>query len=114
MAAGEVVAYAARLSLSEALYVACRLWGRETAYSRMRILLDSGAFTIVEDDEVWEYAADCKCRLPISLGDCYTLATAKKYRVRPLFLKPEREITVNEARLREWLGPGLEPVYLTG
>ncbi len=68
---------AARLSLTEALYVACRLWGRGLASERLRLLLESGYITIVEDDRVWELAAECKCRIPVALGDCFTLATAK-------------------------------------
>lgn len=41
--AGDVEAYAARLSLTESLYVTCRLWGWEKALQRMRILMESEA-----------------------------------------------------------------------
>ncbi len=107
----EVEAYAVRLGLTEALYVACRLWGSEKALQRMQILLDSRTLTIIEDERIWEYVADCKCQIPISLGDCFTLATAKKYGLTPLFLRPEREILENKVKIREWLGK--EPEYLT-
>ena len=106
----EVEAYAVRLGLTEALYVACRLWGSEKALQRMQILLDSGAITIIEDEQVWNYASSCKCEVPVSLGDCYTLAAAKKYGLKPLFLKPEKEIARNLDKIKLWLGD--EPAYL--
>ena len=109
---GSVEAYAARLSLTEAFYVVCRLWGRERAEERVNLLLESGVVEIVEDEKLWEYAGDCKCRIPIALGDCYTLATAKLYAAKPLFLRPEREIVENLERVRAWLGD--TPEFLTG
>lgn len=111
IAKGAISAYVSRLSLTEVLYVTCRLWGREKALQRVQILLDSGTLTIIEDEMIWEYVADCKCRIPISLGDCFTLAMAKKYGLTPLFLRPEREILENKEKIKEWLGK--EPVYLT-
>ncbi len=103
IARGDVEAYTSRLSLTEALYVSCRLWGRDTALQRMRILLDSNTLTIIEDEEIWSQAADCKCRIPISLGDCFTFATAKRYNLTPLFLRPEKEILDNKSKIKEWL-----------
>lgn len=111
---GAVDAYAARLSLTEAFYVACRLWGRETAEERILLLLDSGLVEIVEDEHLWVYAADCKCRIPVALGDCFTLATAKLYAATPLFLRPEREITRNLERIGEWLGRKPEFILAPG
>lgn len=108
--AGDVEACAARLSLTESLYVTCRLWGWEKALQRMRILMESEAIIIIEDEKVWDYAARCKCEIPISLGDCYTLAAAKKYGLKPLFLKPEKELQENLEKIRAWLGR--EPEYL--
>ncbi len=110
LAEGAVEAYAARLSVTEAFYVACRLWGRERAEERLNLLLESGVLEIVEDEKLWEYAGDCKCRIPIALGDCYTLATAKLYAAKPLFLRPERELLENLERIRAWLGD--TPEYL--
>ena len=80
---GEVEAYVTRLSLSEALYVAFRMWGEERARQRLHIILEAGVPTPVEDVMVWQEAADCKCKLPISPGDCYTLALAKTYGLNP-------------------------------
>ncbi len=107
---GRLEAYVPRLGLVEALYVTCRLWGAERARERLRALLDSEMLEIVEDTEVWELAAECKCRVPVSLGDCYTLATAKKLHVAPLFLRPERELEENMDRIVRWLGH--RPLYL--
>ncbi|MEB3778998.1 MAG: PIN domain-containing protein [Desulfurococcales archaeon] len=107
---GDTDAYVTRLSLTEALYVTCRLWGQERALERMQTLIDSRTFTIIEDEKIWEHAANCKCQIPISLGDCYTLAAAKKYGITPLFLRAEREILRNKERIKEWLGK--QPEYL--
>ena len=112
LAGGRIEAYAARLSLTEAFYVTCRLWGREKAEERLNLLIDSGVVEIVEDERLWEYAGDCKCRIPIALGDCYTLATAKLYAAKPLFLRPERELVENISRVRDWLRD--TPEFLTG
>ncbi len=84
IASGGIEAYAVRLGLTEAFYVSCRLWGWEMAIQRMEVLLDSRMITVIKDEDVWEYAARCKCEIPISLGDCYTLAVAKKYGLKPL------------------------------
>lgn len=105
---GEVEAYVTRLSLSEALYVAFRMWGEERARQRLHIILEAGVPTPVEDVMVWQEAADCKCKLPISLGDCYTLALAKTYGLTPLFLRPEKDIKRNISKVEEWLGRPLE------
>jgi len=75
----------------------------------MQILLDSGAITIIEDEQVWNYASSCRCELPVSLGDCYTLAAAKKYGLKPLFLKPEKFVN-NLDEIKSWLGN--KPEYL--
>ena len=97
-------ALVSRLSLTEAFYVACRLWGRDVAEDRLLLLLESRVFEIVEDERVWVYAADCKCRFPIALGDCFTLATARMYAATPVFLRPEREILRVKRDIEEWLG----------
>ncbi len=110
LASGSVEGLAARLSLTEAFYVACRLWGREAAEERLLLLLESRVVEIVEDERVWVYAADCKCRLPIALGDCFTLAVARVYDATPLFLRRESELVRVEGRIREWLGR--EPAYV--
>lgn len=108
---GTAEAYAVRHSLTEALYVGCRLWGWEKALQRIELLIESRTITIIEDELVWNYAATCKCMIPVSIGDCYTLAAAKKYNLIPLFLKPEKELVKNLEKIKKWLGR--EPDYLT-
>ncbi len=105
-----VEAYASRLSIVEAFYVTCRLWGTREARERLQVLLDSEMIEIVEDNEIWEQVAECKCRIPISLGDCHTLALAKKYKIKPLFLQPEKELIENQDTITSWLGT--QPLYL--
>lgn len=110
MVEGRIEAYVSRLSLTEAGYVACRLWGMKEALERINLLANSGYITIVEDQELLTEVMQCKCKIPISLGDCHTLALASKYRLKPVFLIPEKELIANSARIREVLG--LEPCYL--
>ena len=78
---------------------------------RMQILVDSGLIVVIDDEKIWDYVASCKCEIPISLGDCFTLSVAKKYGLKPLFLRPEKEPLENPERIKTWLGR--EPEYLT-
>lgn len=107
---GDVEVYVNRLNLVEAFYVCCRLWGFERASERLQLLLDSQMLTIVELDEVWHDIARCKCLIPISIGDCTVLVTARKLHSIPLFLRPERELEDFKERIVELLG--VKPHYL--
>ena len=57
--------------------------------------------------ETAECKAECKCKIPLSLGDCATLALAKKHGLTPLFLRMEKDLRTAGGRVREWLGPEL-------
>ena len=56
------------------------------------------------------YAAECKCNISISLGDCFTLGASKRYNAIPLFLRLERELTKSEKAIEERLGRNVEYV----
>jgi len=99
--------YTSSLNLAEAYYVTCRLLGREEAETRIGLLLRSGYFNVVEAGRIWRTAALCKCRFPISLADCHTLALAKSYGLPPLFYRVEREFEDILGEIEEWVGARL-------
>ncbi len=84
------VLYANKISLAETRYVLCRGLGAEEAEKRTKALEDT--LFVVSAESVWEEASDCKCKFPISLGDCFTLATSKKLNAPAVFLRKEKEI----------------------
>ncbi len=70
---------------------------------RVRRLLNSGVISVESDDELWVSASDCKCALPISLGDCFTLSLGRVLGIT-LFLRMEREFENRVGLMREWVG----------
>ncbi|MCE4599760.1 MAG: hypothetical protein F7C81_06145 [Desulfurococcales archaeon] len=109
--AGDVIAYAARLGLTEALYVACRLWGWERALQRMQILVDSGLIVVIDDEKIWDYVASRKCEIPISSGECFYPLLSKEVRLKTPIPKTRKELLENLERIKMWLDR--EPEYLT-
>ncbi|UXD21664.1 VapC-type toxin [Ignicoccus pacificus DSM 13166] len=91
--------YASRLSLVETYYVICRGLGREEAEKRISLI--SKALSIVEAEKVWKEVGECKCKYPISLGDCFTLSTSKYLNSEALFLKREKEIEKVLSQLKQ-------------
>lgn len=90
--AGEVTAYASRVSLTEAEYVLCRKVGGARARSAVDDLLASNYLSIEDGPSVHRGAAAIKCDRAISLADCYTLAVAAEASCRPVFLFKEQEL----------------------
>ncbi len=96
--------HATTISIAEVRYILCRHLGRDEAEVRVRKLLNSGVISVESDDELWISASDCKCALPISLGDCFTLSLGKVLGISPLFLRMEREFENRVGLMREWVG----------
>jgi hypothetical protein len=67
-------------------------------------LLESRMITVVDLENLLFEIADCKCKIPLSLGDRATLALAKKHRLTPLFLRMEKDLGAAGGRIGEWLG----------
>ncbi|WP_455283878.1 PIN domain-containing protein [[Eubacterium] cellulosolvens] len=81
------------VTLSETLYVICRIDGVEKA---QRFIEECAKETVVVPSErVAPLAGHLKCRYPISLADCWALATAKAFDVPCLFAFRESEIVRN-------------------
>ncbi len=100
----DIYFHATTITLAEVRYILCRHLERDEAEVRVRKLLNSGVISVESDDELWVSASDCKCALPISLGDCFTLSLGKVLGINPLFLRIEREFENRVGLMREWVG----------
>ncbi len=78
------------VTLSECGYVLCRKEGVEKAVLFLKKCHEM--FIIAPSSKIYPVAAEFKCKYPISLADCWVLATAKIYNASALFLHKEREI----------------------
>ncbi len=65
--------------------------------------MNSGVISVESDEELWVSASDCKCALPISLGDCFTLSLGKVLGIT-LFLRMEREFEDRQGGTDEGVG----------
>lgn len=80
------------VNLTEVYYVLRRKVGAESAGRIMDDILRSGYFKVVGvSREVSKEASLCKCRYPISLPDCFSIATAKVHNTKALFRR-EKEL----------------------
>ncbi|MBP1357864.1 MAG: type II toxin-antitoxin system VapC family toxin [Sulfolobus sp.] len=87
------------INLIEVYYVLCRKVGWEKATEIIRDLLDSNYFRIVYvDDTIMSEISKCKCKYPVSLGDCASIATASANKVKAVF---RREKELEELNLDE-------------
>ncbi len=89
---GEVDAYTHELALTEMLYILCRKAGWATALEKKSQLAKSGLIHVIPTETLMEEAAKLKCERTLSLADCFTIALAKIFRCKALFVKPEKEL----------------------
>ncbi|AAY81240.1 toxin VapC [Sulfolobus acidocaldarius] len=89
---GEIRPIVSSLSLVETYYITCRALGVEKAEEVVSHLISSGLFRVVGvNRKVISEAGKCKCKYPISLTDCTTIATAKVKNTRALS-REEKEL----------------------
>ncbi len=81
------------VTLSETLYVVCRNDGIDKATKFVNECMQQAV--VVPSEGVATLAGHMKCRYPISLADCWTLATGKVSRVPCLFAFRETEVIRN-------------------
>lgn len=91
VASGRLAPYITAINMAEVHYVLCRRLGPQTARSVVEGLLNSRVVKLVEAPDLHRLAADCKCRLPIALGDCYAIALARLMGTKAYFRR-EKEI----------------------
>jgi predicted nucleic acid-binding protein len=95
---GEKV-YCCLYSLSEMVYVLCRLKGLEYTTEKINFMLSSQVVEIENTKEMAMEAGRLKCERAISIGDCSCIATAKITGSRAVFARRERDL-VNEMKKR--------------
>jgi len=78
------------VTLSEVLYILCRYEGLNPALNYIRKVVKLAS--IAPSSKVSLVAGQFKCKYPISLADCWVLATAKVYGIPSLFAQKEKEI----------------------
>lgn len=78
--------------LSEIGYILCRLHG--TKASKEIVSFIESAIIKVNPEKLFRIAAEIKCHFPISLSDCFSIATGK-YQKCPILFKPEEELSEN-------------------
>ena len=86
------------VALSEALYVICRKEGVATALNSVKEI--SKAVKIVPSERIAPMAGQFKCKYPISLADCWVLATSKVFKVPALFAFKEKELLAHIDAIR--------------
>jgi predicted nucleic acid-binding protein len=86
------ILYISALVKVELLYITCRLSGWKKAKKTIEEFLSN--FVILRAADLDEIAAQIKCRVPIALADCYTLAIGKLLSV-PTYFSSEKELTEN-------------------
>ena len=89
---GEVEAFTSQIALIEMMYILCRKTGWKIAENKKNSLLFSRMIHIVPLEELLDEVAKIKCERRISLADCCTIALARIYNCKALFVKKEREL----------------------
>ena len=79
-------------NLSQIGYILCRLHG--TKASTETISFIESAIIKVNPEKLFRIAAEIKCHFPISLSDCFSIATGK-YQKCPILFKTEEELSEN-------------------
>ena len=82
------------VTISETLYVICRMDGKEKASYYVEKCAKA-VHAIASSEIISPIAGYMKCKFPVSLADCWALATAKAFKVPCLFAFRETEILKN-------------------
>jgi len=86
------------VALSEALYVICRKEGVATALNFVMEILK--VVKVVPSERIAPMAGQFKCKYPVSLADCWVLATSKIFNVPALFAFREKELLTHIDAIR--------------
>jgi len=82
------------VTISETLYVICRMDGKEKASDYVEKCAKT-LRAIASSEIIAPLAGYMKCKFPVSLADCWALATAKSFNLPCLFALREAEILKN-------------------
>ena len=91
------------IGLCEFLYILCRRVSWRKAKRKIDLLLRSSAVRIIPMSAIWVESARIKCKVPIPLPDCHTIAAARLSKEVALFARRERETAdaMNSGKLRD-------------
>ena len=89
---GEVEVFTSQIALIEMMYILCRKAGWKIAENKKSSLLFSRMIQVVPLEELLDEVTKIKCERRISLADCCTIALARIYNCKALFVKKEREL----------------------
>jgi predicted nucleic acid-binding protein len=82
--------YITSLTLTELLYILCRKYGWKIAKKYIDDLTENLIILRLPASE--ELAAHIKCKIPIALADCYSMAVSALFSL-PVYFMKERELT---------------------
>jgi len=82
------------VTISETLYVICRMDGKEKASEYVERCART-VHSIASSEMIAPLAGYMKYKFPVSLADCWALATAKSFKLPCLFALREAEILKN-------------------
>jgi hypothetical protein len=88
------------VTISETLYVICRIDGKVKASDYVEKCAKT-VYSIASSEMISPLAGYLKCKFPVSLADCWALATAKAFNLPCLFAFREREILKNLSAINE-------------
>jgi len=97
-ARGGVELHVTYYTLSEAIYVASRIYGLAGVgdpngrANELALLVTSTAKVVEITPQMAYRAGELRKALRLSLADCYVIAAAEQINARALFLRPEREM----------------------
>ena len=81
------------VALSECYYIICRKEDNQTALKYINELMEE--VRIISTEQIVKIAGQFKCKFPIALADCWTLATAFALKTSAVFAFKERELERN-------------------
>jgi len=80
------------LTVSEILYILCRLKGATFAQDKISDMLKSQAIKVYNTTDLAIQTGKIKCERAISLADCSCIATAKLANAKAVFARKEKEL----------------------
>jgi len=81
------------VALSECYYIICRKEGNDHSLKYIDELIN--LVKLIPSEQIIKIAGQFKCKFPIALADCWTLATAFSLGIKAIFAFKERELIDN-------------------
>ena len=92
ISSGTGVYMCTELAMTEMTYIICRKAGWDLASDKARRLAKSSAIKVIPTELLWSEAARIKCKVPIALPDCFTVAAARITHGSAVFVRRETEL----------------------